>query len=65
MIKRKNILAENMLRFRSKNIAAEEAAAIRKLIEQQTKMTEMTVRNVDLITQFKRTKTCKLLYMIH
>ena len=36
MIKRKNILAENMLRFRSKNIAAEEAAAIRKLIEAQT-----------------------------
>lgn len=36
MIKRKNILAENMLRFRSKNIAAEEAAAIRKLIEQVT-----------------------------
>jgi len=32
----KNILAENMLRFRSKNIAAQEAAAIRKLIEQQT-----------------------------
>ena len=26
MIKRKNILAENMLRFRSKNIAAEEAS---------------------------------------
>ncbi len=36
MIQRKNILAENMLRFRSKNIAAEEAAAIRKLIEQVT-----------------------------
>jgi hypothetical protein len=36
MIKRKNILAENMLRFRSKNIAAQEAAAIRKLIEAQT-----------------------------
>jgi hypothetical protein len=50
MIKRKNILAENMLRFRSKNIAAEEAAAIRKLIEQQTKM---TVKNVDLITSLK------------
>ena len=32
----KNILAENMLRFRSKNIAAQEAAAIRKLIEQVT-----------------------------
>ena len=32
----KNILAENMLRFRSKNIAAQEAAAIRKLIEQGT-----------------------------
>jgi hypothetical protein len=50
MIKRKNILAENMLRFRSKNIAAEEAAAIRKLIEQQTKM---TVNNVDLIDALK------------
>jgi hypothetical protein len=32
----KNILAENMLRFRSKNIAAQEAAGIRKLIERQT-----------------------------
>jgi hypothetical protein len=53
MIKRKNILAENMLRFRSKNIAAQEEAAIRKLIEQQTKMTEMTVRNVDLIDALK------------
>jgi hypothetical protein len=47
MINRKNILAENMLRFRSKNIAAQEEAAIRKLIEQQTKM---TVTNVDLIS---------------
>jgi hypothetical protein len=43
MIKRKNILAENMLRFRSKNIAAQEAAAIRKLIEQVT--TEIDVKN--------------------
>lgn len=36
MIKRKNILAENMLRFRSKNIAAQEEAAIRRIIEQVT-----------------------------
>jgi len=36
MINRKNILAENMLRFRSKNIAAEEEAAIRRIIEQVT-----------------------------
>ena len=50
MIKRKNILAENMLRFRSKNIAAQEAAAIRKLIEQ---MEKMTVTNVDLIDALK------------
>jgi len=38
----KNILAENMLRFRSKNIAAQEAAAIRKLIEQVT--TEIDIK---------------------
>jgi hypothetical protein len=37
----KNILAENMLRFRSKNIAAQEAAAIRKLIEQETPDTDI------------------------
>lgn len=37
----KNILAENMLRFRSKNIAAQEAAAIRKLIEQATTDTDI------------------------
>jgi hypothetical protein len=36
MINRKNILAENMLRFRSKNIAAQEEAAIRRIIEQVT-----------------------------
>lgn len=46
----KNILAENMLRFRSKNIAAQEAAAIRKLIEQTKKM---PVTNVDLIPSLK------------
>ena len=48
MIKRKNILAENMLRFRSKNIAAEEAAAIRKLIEQQTTVTKKYKNPTDI-----------------
>ena len=47
----KNILAENMLRFRSKNIAAQEAAAIRKLIEQMEKIV-----NVDLIDTLKGKK---------
>jgi hypothetical protein len=50
MIQRKNILAENMLRFRSKNIAAQEEAAIRRIIEQQTKL---DVTNVDLIDALK------------
>jgi len=44
----KNILAENMLRFRSKNIAAQEAAAIRKLIEQQTSDTKKYKNPTDI-----------------
>ena len=48
----KNILAENMLRFRSKNIAAQEAAAIRKLIEQMA----TPIVNVDLIDTLKGKK---------
>ena len=56
MIKRKNILAENMLRFRSKNIAAEEAAAIRKLIEAQTADTAPYKNPTDIDGFFTVTK---------
>lgn len=55
MIKRKNILAENMLRFRSKNIAAQEAAAIRKLIEQQTPDTAKYKNPTDIDGFFNKT----------
>jgi hypothetical protein len=55
MIKRKNILAENMLRFRSKNIAAEEAAAIRKLIEQQTTEIKIYKNPTDIADFFTKT----------
>ena len=36
MIKRKNVLAENMLRFGPKNLTKSQVAALRRLIEQQT-----------------------------
>jgi len=51
----KNILAENMLRFRSKNIAAQEAAAIRKLIEQQTSDTVKYKNPADIEGFFNKT----------
>ena len=46
MIKRKNVLAENMLRFGPKNLTKSQVAALRRLIEQQTKT---GVTNVDLL----------------
>jgi hypothetical protein len=55
MIKRKNILAENMLRFRSKNIAAQEAAAIRKLIERRQRIIKKYKNPTDIDGFFTKT----------
>jgi hypothetical protein len=62
MIQRKNILAENMLRFRSKNIAAQEEAAIRRIIEQQTKL---DVTNVDLLRDLEGKRLARITDLNH
>ena len=55
MIKRKNVLAENMLRFGPKNLTKSQVAALRRLIEQQTTETVKYKNPTDIDGFFNKT----------